>query len=213
MFLSHFERGLGLPLCDFMQQFMVRFGLQPHHLPANAILSLAIFISSCEGYLGLWPTVALWTKFFTFKRQVIPDKGNPNKELTQCGAATISPRRGSVLPRVTGLESCKMWQRTFFYVRNTTEENLIGLPAFVIGPPACLNWGQPPPKRDKEITQAAARVEELKGQGLNGACPFDSTNLSLFSSLGLFTSIFISPKNNAVTISADDNDLDRKSVV
>ena len=147
---------------------MVRFGLQPHHLPANAILSLAIFISSCEGYLGLWPTVALWTKFFTFKRQVIPDKGNPNKELTQCGAATISPRRGSVLPRVTGLESCKMWQRTFFYVRNTTDENLIGLPAFVIGPPACLNWGQPPPKRDKEITQAAARVEELKGQGLNG---------------------------------------------
>ena len=72
---------------------MVRFGLQPHHLPANAILSLAAFISFCEGYLGLWPTIALWTKFFTFKRQVIPDKGNPNKELTQCGAATISPRQ------------------------------------------------------------------------------------------------------------------------
>ena len=27
VFLSHFERGFGLPLSDFMQRFMVRFGL------------------------------------------------------------------------------------------------------------------------------------------------------------------------------------------
>ena len=110
--------------------------------PTNAFVSLSSFIAFTEGYLGLWPTIALWTKFFCFKRQVIPDKGNPNKELTPCGAASISPRRGSILPRVTGLESCKLWQRTFFYVRNTTDKNLIGLPAFVIGPPACTNWGR-----------------------------------------------------------------------
>ena len=123
-----------------MKRFMERFGLQTHHFPANSILDLAIFITFSEGYLGLWPTVALWTKFFGFKRQTVPDKGNPHKDLTQCGAAAISPRRGSILPRVKGLESCKMWQQTFFYVKNASDDkDLIGLPAFVVGLPACTN--------------------------------------------------------------------------
>ena len=170
VFLSHFERGFGLPVSPFIKEFMTRFGLQTHHLPANAILALAIYITFCEGYLGLWPTIALWTKFFSFKKQTIPDKGNPNKELTQCGAAAISPRKGSILPRVKGLESCKMWQQTFFYVRNAadSEEDLIGLPAFVLGPPAGTNWGQKPPSRDKEISSVIARIEELKDAGFSG---------------------------------------------
>ena len=90
VFLAHFERGFGLPLSDFMREFMERFKLQPHHLPANAIVALAAYICFSEGYLGLWPTIAMWTKFFGFKRQVIPNKGSKVKELTQCGAAMIS---------------------------------------------------------------------------------------------------------------------------
>ena len=142
VFLSHFERGFGLPTSHFMSQFLVRFGLQPHHLPANAFVSLSSFVAFVEGYLGLWPSVDLWTKFFVFRRQVLPNTkktSSAEREMTQCGAATINPRRGSILPRVKGLDSCKMWQKTFFYVRNTTAENLIGLPAFVIGPLTQLN--------------------------------------------------------------------------
>lgn len=32
VFVSHFESGFGLPVSDFIQQFLDHFGLQPHHL-------------------------------------------------------------------------------------------------------------------------------------------------------------------------------------
>ena len=62
-----------------------------------------------------------------------------------------------------------MWQRSFFYVENTREENLIGLPTFVTGPlTPRLNWGQTPGKRNKEVNLANARVNELIEEGLTG---------------------------------------------
>ena len=45
VFLMHFERGFGLPVSDFFRGFLDFFGLQPHHLPANAIVSLSAFSS------------------------------------------------------------------------------------------------------------------------------------------------------------------------
>ena len=38
VFYSHFDRGFGLPLTSFARNTMNFFLLQPHHLPANAIL-------------------------------------------------------------------------------------------------------------------------------------------------------------------------------
>src|SRR3954463_1039121 len=64
IFMSHFARGFGLPLRDFAKDFLDYFGLQPHHLPANAIASLSAFISASEGYFGLCPSVHVWSKFF-----------------------------------------------------------------------------------------------------------------------------------------------------
>ena len=64
VFLAHFERGFGLPASDFLKSFLVRFDLQPHHLPANAFTTLSAFVSFAEGYLGLWPTITLWSKYF-----------------------------------------------------------------------------------------------------------------------------------------------------
>ena len=57
VFLAHFERGFGLPVSDFFRKFLDFFGLQPHHLPANAIVSLSAFSSFTEGYLSLCPTI------------------------------------------------------------------------------------------------------------------------------------------------------------
>lgn len=64
VFLSHFQRGFGLPTSDFFFDFISTYKLQPHHLPANAITSLSSFASGIEGYIGLWPTKELWIKFF-----------------------------------------------------------------------------------------------------------------------------------------------------
>src|SRR3954462_7825296 len=135
--MSHFARGFGLPLSDFVREFLDYFGLQSHHLPANAIASLSAYISASEGYFGLWPSVPVWSKFFQIRSNIVPDKSlHPSeKSLTQCGAASITPRRKSEFPRVAGLESCKKWHRSFFYVKNTGKEKKIRLPAFSIAPP------------------------------------------------------------------------------
>lgn len=78
VFVSHFERGFWPPVSDFTRHFFNHFGLQPHHLPANAILTLSAFITCRENYLGLWPSVDLWAKYFMFRPQVLPDKDNPD---------------------------------------------------------------------------------------------------------------------------------------
>jgi hypothetical protein len=48
--------------------------------------------------------------------------------MTKCGAATIMSQKGSDFPKIELLESCKKWQRTLFYMKNTTDEDLINLP-------------------------------------------------------------------------------------
>ena len=53
VFLSHFQRGFGLPISPLFSDFLRHFGLQPHHLPANAIFHLSCWASFSEGYLGL----------------------------------------------------------------------------------------------------------------------------------------------------------------
>jgi hypothetical protein len=138
VFLAHFERGFGLPVSDFTKTFFETFLIQPHHLPANAITTLSAYITCAEAYLGIWPTIKLWAKYFQFRQQVIPDPENPlaPKQMVQCGAATVIPRRGSAFPRIKGLESCKKWLRTFFYVKNSTEVDMIRLPKFSVGPPS-----------------------------------------------------------------------------
>src|SRR3954471_373712 len=170
VFMSHFARGFGLPLSDFAREFLDYFGLQPHHLPANAIASLSAFICASEGYFGLWPSVHVWLKFFQIRSNVVPDKSlHPSEKLlTQCGAASIIPRRKSEFPRVAGLESCKKWHKSFFYVKNSGNEDKIWLPAFSIGPSSKKNWTYNPRKSHalaedfeiqlKELIRSAARI-------------------------------------------------------
>ena len=82
-------------------------------------------------------------------------------------AATIVPMRSSIFPRILGLETCRKWQRSFFYVQKSTAENLIGLPAFVVGPPtAKLNWGQNPKTQIPEVNLVHQTVIQLKKAGM-----------------------------------------------
>ena len=70
VFVAHFERGFGLPVSEFMSNFLVKFRLQPHHISANTITTLSAYVSFSKGYLGLWPTINLWSKYFQFRKQV-----------------------------------------------------------------------------------------------------------------------------------------------
>jgi hypothetical protein len=43
VFIAHFERGFGLPASDFFRDFLDTYDLQPHHIPANAVMILSAF--------------------------------------------------------------------------------------------------------------------------------------------------------------------------
>jgi hypothetical protein len=112
VFYDHFLRGFALPTSDFLRQFLDHFHLQPHHIGANAMMTLAAFAALCEAYLGFWPNVELFRRLIYFKTQTadsIP---------MVCGAASFYVRKTASFPGLKGKESCKKWQRSFFYVKN-----------------------------------------------------------------------------------------------
>jgi hypothetical protein len=60
VFYEYFQRGFALPVSNFLRQFLDHFHLQPHHIGANAMMTLAEFTTLCEAYLGIWPIVELF---------------------------------------------------------------------------------------------------------------------------------------------------------
>ena len=92
--------------------------------------------------------------YYGFRAVTLPSQeDDPSKEriLVQCGAAAIQARRGSKLHKVMGLESCKKWQRSFFYVKNRGLADRIRLPPFIIGTPSRANWTYCPDPKDAEM--------------------------------------------------------------
>jgi hypothetical protein len=73
VFISHFERGFGLPVSDFFQDFLDTYDLQPHHIPANAVMILSAFAAFCEGFAGIEAFTQAWAKFFQLRKQVIQE--------------------------------------------------------------------------------------------------------------------------------------------
>lgn len=80
---------------------------------------------------------------------------------------------GTRFPPICLLESTKLWQRLYFYVRNLhPTRDYINLPAFAIGPPAepRNNWGQQPRPVPASITNVLARLQEMTdSEGLKPA--------------------------------------------
>ncbi|KAK1682277.1 hypothetical protein QYE76_043125 [Lolium multiflorum] len=136
VFGAHLDRGLGLPASRFFRRFLDFFGLQPHHLPANACVLLSCYVAFMEGYAGLWPD-DFWSRLFYLKSQMTEGR------LRTCGAASIYPRAGSLFPKIPTVDSVKNWQMSFFYVKNANPAfDWINLPEYNPAPPTTrLNWG------------------------------------------------------------------------
>jgi hypothetical protein len=172
VFISHFERGFGLPVSDFFRDFLDTYDLQPHHLPANAVMILSAFATFCEGFAGIEPFTQAWAKYFQLRKQVTqeprsrddpPETAQEKKDrpMTQCGAATIISRKGSDFPKIELLESCKKWQKSFFYVKNTTDVDLLNLPPYADEPPHGMkNWTYNP----KNMVGPVNALHRVKGE-------------------------------------------------
>ena len=55
MFKAFLERGLAIPVCDFLQGLLFHWGIQLHHLTPNSILHLSIFVHLYEAFLRIYP--------------------------------------------------------------------------------------------------------------------------------------------------------------
>src|SRR6266699_3173943 len=88
--------------------------------------------------------------------------------MTDVGAAMTNPRTNSIFPRIPGLESAKDWQETYFYVKNTTNRDLINLPDFHIGPPANnKDWRTDVSAFKHELDEYHLRLENFIDAGLS----------------------------------------------
>ncbi|KAM0888481.1 hypothetical protein ACQ4PT_028309 [Festuca glaucescens] len=162
VFAAHFERGFGLRASDFFRRFLDFYELQPHHLPANAIFYLSSYVSFMEGFVGLSATVETFARFYNLRVNSIQDKKLPKpKPVVQCGACILTPRQGSPFYKFSGLESCRAWQQTFFYVRNSGSSDFINLPAYVPGEPSRANWRFNPKEGHVETNRIVRYMKEL----------------------------------------------------
>jgi hypothetical protein len=162
VFTAHFERGFGLPASNFFHQFLNFYELQPRHLPGNAIFYLSCFVSFMEAYIGLLPTLEAFARFFCLRINSIQDKNLPkSKPPVQCGACIISARQGSPFFKFSGLESCRAWQQTFFYVKNKGAADFINLPAYHPGTPSRANWRHNPGNSHIETNRIVRFMEQL----------------------------------------------------
>src|SRR4051812_18505655 len=108
VFLAHFDRGFGLPVSKFFKDFLDFYRLQPHHLSANAVMLLSSFVTLCEVYLGVRPSIVLWGRIFHFRSFRVgtgiftidhkTKKQVETKVMAECGAAVIYLRRAGLYP-------------------------------------------------------------------------------------------------------------------
>ena len=95
---------------------------------------LAVFATLCEGFLGILPTIKLWGEFFQSKLGTHV-AGVP----AQCGAF-VAMRRSvddNPFPTIALIKSVKMWQQSYFYVKNIAlEGDWVNLPAYEASTPA-----------------------------------------------------------------------------
>jgi hypothetical protein len=67
VFASFFQRGFGLPVCDFLRDLLDHYQIELVHLNPNSILQIIIFVHLCEAYLGIPPNFPLFKNYFFLK--------------------------------------------------------------------------------------------------------------------------------------------------
>ena len=178
VFLDHFARGFGLPASTFFRDFLNFHHLQPHHLAANFIMILSAFVTLCEGYLGCRPSIALWKRFFNLRAhnaqtgEVGPPTvagGEPTMllDMTDTGSCLLANGK-TKMPTPSIVQSCKDWQRTFFYVKSPAQgPDLLNLPEFsVTRPHEKYQWSTKYGVGDLDVDNQVRRVAVLEKEGL-----------------------------------------------
>jgi hypothetical protein len=124
------------------------------------MMILSAFATLCKAYLGIWPNIELFCRLIYFKTQTVETIP------VICGTASFYARKTADFPGIKGKESCKKWQRSFFYMKNLKEgEDHINLPPFDAGGPKRDNWSTALPRPSPDMEEILLRVSTLQTEG------------------------------------------------
>jgi hypothetical protein len=124
------------------------------------MMTLAAFAALCEAYLGIWPNVELFHRRIYFKTQTA------DAVPIVCGTASFYARKTMDVPGLKGKESCKKWQRSFFYVKNLKEgADHINLPPFDANRPERDSWSAPLPHPALDVEKILQWISALHKDG------------------------------------------------
>lgn len=121
LLVTHLERGFSLPPHPFFHAFLDFFGAQLHHLPPNAVVYLAAFISLCENFLGCPAHWGLYKHLFTCRVMTVKRSTQSGKKMNVaqlCGGLGIQLRGKVCFSHMTFLDSVKGWQESWFYCQD-----------------------------------------------------------------------------------------------
>jgi hypothetical protein len=63
-FARFHEQGIRTPVNNFFLGLLHHYGIEMQNLNPNSVLQIVVFISLCEGYLGIRSNFALWKYYF-----------------------------------------------------------------------------------------------------------------------------------------------------
>ena len=126
VFVDHIIRGFRPPGSSFFRKVLAYYGLHPQDIPPNSVLNVTNFQVLCENYLQIEPDLDLFLEYFYCNKH--PEiAGGP---LIMCGAVSFQRRKNIVYPAVPLASHPKMWQRTFFYRKDTSPSGEKPLPGY-----------------------------------------------------------------------------------
>jgi hypothetical protein len=125
------------------------------------MMTLSVFATLCEAYMGIWPSVELFRRLLYFKTQMtdsIP---------VTCRGASFYARKTAGFPKLTGKESCKKWYCSFFYVQNLRKDvDCVNLPPFDVGGPVKRdNWSAYFLGPGTDMANILRRIVALQAEG------------------------------------------------
>jgi hypothetical protein len=162
VFSSFFQRGFGLPACDFLCGLLDHYQIKLVHLNPNSILQITVFVHLCEAFLGTSPNFPRFKNYLFSKYQ----SSAANQKVVGGVGLQTRPHAGfHDLPLKTSLRG---WHDTWFYCENHEPS----LPLFVGWLPEFQGtWSKElTPLEFPQVAALTNKVNSLKEKVLIGVC-------------------------------------------
>ena len=158
VFEAHIYGGLDLPPSPFLEALCSHYRISLHNLNANAIVHLSIFVTLCECWLGILPSLDLWRYFFKSSFY------SACKSYIWCVGFKLRKARRLEYLEVETNDSWKDWKARWCVA-------LLEGPSPIQGKMLVINKhsiNDPDPVSLSSVLRMAARVRHLRDQGLRG---------------------------------------------